>query len=145
MAKRVWLSAKNFTLSKEITPKFTSKFAGPFEIIANLFEDVYTLDLPSELSIHPTFHISLLKKYYEDKLRSERDQILRHQPNIVQGEQKYEVESIVRSRRKANQMKYLVKWRDSHIKEATWMPEVDLEYAKQVLDDFKHRQDRKVI
>jgi hypothetical protein len=37
--KRV-VKSKNFTMSKSLTPKFMSKFAGPFLIVEQMFKDV---------------------------------------------------------------------------------------------------------
>lgn len=62
VGEEVWLSTKNFTLPKEITAKFSSKFAGPFVISNNPHEDVYMLDLLPEWQVHPTFHVSLLRQ-----------------------------------------------------------------------------------
>lgn len=79
----MWLNVKNFTLPDGLTPKFMAKYAGPFVIAKRLFEDVYKLDLPPETKIHPTFHVSLLKPYHEDKVRPERKQVLRPSPELV--------------------------------------------------------------
>ncbi|KAL2630554.1 hypothetical protein R1flu_015240 [Riccia fluitans] len=106
---------------------------------ANPYEDVYTLDLPQELTIHPTFHVSLLKKFHEDK-RSERKQVLRPLPDFTHGQPEYEVETILRLRRKRNPMEYLVKWKGYHVSEASWVKEADLEHAPEVLKEFKELQ-----
>ncbi|KAL3688559.1 hypothetical protein R1sor_014868 [Riccia sorocarpa] len=137
--EKVWLSVKNISLPTGLTSKFSAKCAGPFEIKANPFEDVYTLDLPQELPIHPTFHVSLLKKYFEDKT-PERKQILRPLPDLTHEEPEYEVEVILRSRRRKNQTEYLVKWKGYHVSESTWLKEGDLEHAQEVLEEFQQQQ-----
>ena len=48
--------------------KFMSKFAGPFSIVERVFKDVYKLELPPEIKVHSTFHVSLLKPFKEDTL-----------------------------------------------------------------------------
>ena len=48
--------------------KLTSKFLGPFLIIAKLSDVVYHLKLPKTLRIHNVFHISLLEKYQNDTI-----------------------------------------------------------------------------
>src|SRR5215208_3898584 len=52
------------------TPKLSSKYIGPFKIIKRISDVVYELELPTDMNIHPSFHISKLKKYNknDDKL-----------------------------------------------------------------------------
>ena len=66
--QKVLLNVKNFTLLEGLTPKFMSKFAGPFAIVERVFKDVYKLELPPEIKVHPTFHVSLLKPFKDDTL-----------------------------------------------------------------------------
>ena len=66
----MWLNVKNFTLPQGLTPKFMAKFAGPFPVVKQVFDDAYKLALPPEIKVHPVFHVSLLKEYFEDSVRS---------------------------------------------------------------------------
>ncbi|KAI3819397.1 hypothetical protein L1987_13228 [Smallanthus sonchifolius] len=48
--------------------KLSSRFVGPFRIMARVGEVAYRLELPDELSgIHPTFHVSHLRKCLADE------------------------------------------------------------------------------
>ena len=145
VGQKVWLNVKNFTLPEGLTPKFMAKYAGPFVIAQRLFEDVYKLELPQEIKVHPTFHVSLLKPYYEDTLRPERKQVLRPLPKLVGEHLEYEVEGILKSRNtKKKGKEYLVKWRGYHEKEATWVNAKDMANAKEVVDRFEQsRQSNK--
>ena len=136
----VWLNVKNFTLPKDLTPKFMAKFAGPFRIIKRKFDDVYELDLPPEIKVHPTFHVSLLKPFHEDTRRPERQQVLRPQPELVGNHEEYEVEAILKCRNNVKRGKeYLVKWKGYHEKEATWVPSKDMENARELVEKFERR------
>ena len=68
---------KNFILPQGLTPKFMAKFAGPFSVVKQVFDDAYKLALPPEIKVHPVFHVSLLEEYFEDSVRPERAQVLR--------------------------------------------------------------------
>lgn len=53
---------KQVTLHKTHIWKLSPKYAGPFRIVRRVGEVAYTLDLPSTAKVHPTFHVSLLKR-----------------------------------------------------------------------------------
>ena len=93
------LNVKNFTLPQGLTPKFMAKFAGPFPVVKHVFDDAYKLALPPEIKVHPVFHISLLKVYFEDSVRPEHEQVLRPVPELVGNHEEYEVETILNKRK----------------------------------------------
>nr|GFA70665.1 putative reverse transcriptase domain-containing protein [Tanacetum cinerariifolium] len=48
--------------------KLNPRYVGPFKVLAKVGKFAYKLELPQELSrVHPTFHVSNLKKCYSDK------------------------------------------------------------------------------
>ena len=131
---------KNFTLPQGLTPKFMTKFAGPFPVVKQVFDDAYKLTLPSEIKVHPAFHVSILKEYFKDSVRPERKQVLRPVPELVRNHEEYKVETILNKRKlQSRDTEYLVKWRGYYVKEATWVPSSDLENAKKVVQDFEGR------
>ena len=90
--------------------------------------------------MHPMSHVSLLKEYFEDSVRPEREQVLRLVPELVGNHEEYEVGTILNKRKlRSRDTEYLVKWRGYHVKEATWVPNSDLENAKKAVQDFEGR------
>jgi hypothetical protein len=46
--------------------KLASRFCGPFEILERIGPVAYMLALPTSMTVHNVFHVSLLKKYVPD-------------------------------------------------------------------------------
>ena len=119
----MWLNVKNFTLPQGLAPKFMAKFAGPFLVVKWVFDDAYKLALPPDIKVHLVLHVSLLKDYFEDSMRPEREQMLRPLPELVGNHEEYEVETILNKRKLwSRDTEYLVKRRGHHVKEAIWVP-----------------------
>ena len=48
--------------------KLSPRYIGPFEILRTVGEVAYELDLPPAFSsIHPVFHVSMLRRYIPDE------------------------------------------------------------------------------
>ena len=83
---KVLLSTKHLQL-KDKPGKLHPIFVGPFRVIQEIRRNAAKLDLPASMSIHPVFNVSLLRKYYGDRLL----------PKVVQVEDdaEYEIDSIL--------------------------------------------------
>lgn len=55
---------KQLTISNQPFHKLASKYYGPFQILRKVGPVAYTLLFPASVKIHPTVHVSLLKKCY---------------------------------------------------------------------------------
>jgi hypothetical protein len=149
----VWLSTEHLALKdKNQTKKLLSKFIGPFPIKRAVGAVAYELDLPSELKIHPVFHVSKLKVAKESEVGQfpARDEkaISDHRPAAEfvneNGEELWEVEAILKKRmvsrgRNRRREEYLVKWRGYPAYEATWEPASNLSKAPQAVEEFERR------
>ena len=60
----MWLNVKNLTLLQGIMPKFMAKFAGPFPIVKQVFDDAYKLALPPEIKVHPVFPRLVIERVF---------------------------------------------------------------------------------
>ena len=105
-----------------------------------MFDNAYKLALPPKIKVHPVFHISLLKEYFEDSVRLEYEHVSWPVSELIKNHEKYEVETILNKRKlRSRNTEYLVKRREYHVKEATWVPSSDLGNAKKVVQDFEGR------
>ena len=103
----VWLSTKNIRTQRPAR-KLDWKNLGPFKISNVVSKYAYRLDLPIGMKIHPVFHVSLLSPVPQDP---HPDHVPPPPPPVeVDGEEEYEVEDILDSKKFRNRLKYLVQW-----------------------------------
>lgn len=90
--------------------KLAPKRHGPFRIQKVLSRLVYKLALLSNTKIHPVVHASLLTPYHETAQHGKN--FLEPPPDIVDGQEEYEVEAILAHRPWYGNTRYLVRWKD---------------------------------
>ena len=131
----IWLESRNLRIpypSRKLAPKRE----GPFEIEEVRSRLVYKLKLPSQWRIHPVFHASLLTPYHETEEYGEN--FIKPPPDLINGEEQYEVESILAHRRIGrHKIKYLVKWKGYAPSDNTWEPEENLSNSEEILEEYK--------
>jgi len=82
---------------------------GPFEISEVLGLVTYKLRLPIQWNIHNVFHGKLLTPYRKTDVH--RKNFPESPPDLVNGEEEYEVESIRDHRKRGRAYQYLVVWK----------------------------------
>jgi hypothetical protein len=95
--EEVWLNIKNFRLPEGLSHKFLGPYVGPFKVLEKKLSDTYKLELPENLRVHPTFHVSLLKPVTPDASRPNREHNSRPPPDLVHNEPEFEVEVMLKS------------------------------------------------
>jgi len=112
-------------------------YAGPFKVLEKKLSDTYRLELPENLRVHPTFHVSFLKLVARDASRPNREHTSR--PPL-----EFEVEAVLKSRQlRGREWEYLVKWKGYHPIEAFWVNESDMEHAQEAIEEFHTRPAKK--
>jgi hypothetical protein len=94
----VWLDGKNLHTSHP-TQKLAPKRYGPFKVVDVINPVSFQLELPlqwKQKKVHPVFHASLLSPYKETEEHSEN--FPEPPPDLVEGEEEYEVEQVLDSR-----------------------------------------------
>jgi len=87
------------------------------------------------MTIHNVFHIDLLIPYHETEEYSET--YTQPPPELIDGEEEYEVEEIINSRQKRHNKKlqYLVRWKGYPLSENSWVDKDDL-HAHELLAEY---------
>ena len=95
---QVWQEGRNLRIDRP-SVKLAPKRYGPFEIRKVLSPITYQLTLPPQWKIHNVFHVDLLTPYHETELH--RPNFARPPPDLINGEEEYEIEEILQSDRKS--------------------------------------------
>jgi hypothetical protein len=131
----VWLEGKNLRINQP-TAKLAPRRHGPFKITQVMSNVNYRLELPTQWSIHPVFHIDLLTPYKETIMHGPN--FTRPTPELVDGEEEYSVEKILDSRHfgRRRRLQYLVKWEGYPDAENMWVDKDDV-FADDKVREFK--------
>jgi hypothetical protein len=106
--------------------------------------DTYKLELPKNLRVHPTFHVSLLKLVSCDASRLNQKHNSRPPLDLVHNEPKFEVEVVLKSRQlRGRKREYLVKWKGYHPIKASWVNEFSMEHAQEAIEKFHTKPAKK--
>src|SRR6266568_3829129 len=108
---------------------------GLFQISKVLGKTVYQLELPYQWRIHNVFHAALLMPYHETD--EHRQNFIKPPPDLIDGQEEYEVEAIIAHRQKGHQMEYLIKWKGYASSDQTWEPETNVSNVEEILEEYK--------
>jgi transposase InsO family protein len=132
---KVWLDSRNLktTYHKKMKPKRE----GPFVITDVLGPVTYRLRLPATWRIHNVFHAALLRPYKENEIYGEN--FPEPPPELEEGEEVYEIETILNHRKRGRGYQYFIKWRGYPITDASWEPEQAFSNDGDMLTQYKLR------
>ena len=102
------LNIRNFRLQSGLCRKLAPRFIGPFKVSAVVGDAklAYKLELPSDLRVHPVFHVSALKAYTNFEGGYKPPPLLA----LVDGYLEYEVDCVTNTRNEGNKREYRVHW-----------------------------------
>ena len=124
--------------------KLIPAFAGPFPVTRVDNAVTYTLALPPEMRCVPTFHVSLLKPYHP-RCRRQAPPDAVH----VDGHEEYEVERIVKHRKKKRAngpptLEYRVAFKGYGPERNLWLSGDALENCAEAIADYWRRQEQDI-
>jgi hypothetical protein len=135
---QVWLEGTNL---KTLYPsaKLGPKRYGPFKIMKQLSNAVYRLEIPRHWKIHNVFHANLITPYKETELHGPN--FTRPPPDLVDGEEEFEVEKILdaRPQGRGRKMHYLIKWKGYPTSDNSWEPRENVK-ADKLIKEFQERR-----
>jgi transposase InsO family protein len=147
----VLLSTKNLRLKTPGCRKLMPLWVGPFAVLEKVGAVAYRLELPEALTVHPVFHVSLLKPFHPD---AEGRAPLPPAPLDTEDGLYYAVRAVLNHRevkRGSKQVKgrgkvptyrteYLIDWEGYGVDQRSWLPEHAVtEFA--LREYWKNRQD----
>ena len=131
---KVWLVGTNINPIRP-TAKLSDKRYGPFKITNKFGNSAFQLDLPKTWKIHPVFNEILLTPFIEAEFPSQKKPSP-PPPISVEGQEEFEVEEVLKSRKNRGKLEYLVKWKGYGNEENSWEPKKNLSNTKEILADF---------
>ena len=96
------------------------------------------MEIPKHWKIHNVFHANLITPYKETELHGPN--YTRPPPDLVDGEEEYEVEKIIDMKQMGRGRKtyYLVKWKGYPTSDNSWEPQENI-HADELIKEFQNR------
>lgn len=135
---KVWLATRNLE-TKRPSKKLDWKQIGPYRVTRMVSPYAYELDLQASMKVHPVFHVSLLSLASRNPVPGQQQPP--PPPVEVEGEEGWEVDAVLDSRRRNGQLWYLTRY--IGYAEPSWQPAEDLEHAPDAVREFHTRYPHK--
>ena len=132
---KVWLDSRNLHI-KTPSKKLSHRRIGPYPIKDRLSPVTYRLQLPETMKINDVFHVDLLTPYHETDAYGPQPE--QPPPVLINGEEEYEVESLIKDRyhKRRRKRQYLVKWKGYPASDNSWVDEQDL-HSDELLAEYR--------
>ncbi|KAL0166015.1 hypothetical protein M9458_037859, partial [Cirrhinus mrigala] len=136
LGDHIWLSTRDIRLrlpSRKLNPRYI----GPFPISRQINDVTYELTLPEHYHIAPTFHVSLLKPFFNPLLPLSTEHAISPSPEVDTNKTIYRVRQILVSRQRVDRLQYLIDWEGYGPEERSWVDRDDI-LDPTLLTEFHH-------
>lgn len=121
---------RQFTLLQKNSNKLSPKYCGPFQIIERIGKVAYRLKLPETTRVHDVFHVSLLKRRWQQDNSVEvfdglSGCLLRDDPAAVYPERILERKCVKKGHSAVTM--WLVQWKGKSVDDASWESAEEIE------------------
>src|SRR5712672_3523739 len=125
IGNKVWLEGTNIKRPYN-SQKLSPKRYGPFKVVTKISNVAYKLNIPPTWQIHDVFHASLLTPYKETVEHGKN--FLEPPPDIIEGEEEWEVEQILDKRifGRSKKLQFLVRWKGYSPAHDQWVNKEDM-------------------
>jgi transposase InsO family protein len=134
-----------YKLSGILKAKLGLQRVGPFTILSKIGSQAYELEFLQGWRIHPVISVAQLEPFKEDPFHRQQPP---PGPVTVEGEEEYEIESIIKSelrgRGRSRRLHYLVRWKGYGPEADSWVPEEDMEHTGDLVDEFERLERDKI-
>ena len=138
----VLLDSRNLNLQIP-TRKLADRNIGPFKIVKQHGPVNYELELPDTMKIHPVFHSGLLIPFKKQDYPG-RKSLNRPDPEVIDGEEEFELEEIIDGQPKGRRFKYLLHWKGYTVADRTWQYfNKDLSHASEFIKEYHDKYPKK--
>ncbi|VFQ93371.1 unnamed protein product [Cuscuta campestris] len=131
--------------SKAVHRGLVPKYDGPFEVMHKVGEVAYRLKLPERLKVHPTFHVSFLKRFNKEEFDASRQQLKRAPPTIREqfdkGIEKIWEHKTKGQSKKNRRTEYLVQWEGGSKEDSSWVRDVKLWQFEDKIEEYWRGRD----
>src|SRR5712672_1667201 len=142
IGNKVWLEGMNIKRPYD-SKKLSPRRYGPFEVVTKISRVAYRISLPETCGIHDVFHASLLTIYKETDEHGTN--FLKPPPELIEGEEEWEVEQIPGKRHfgRGKKLQYLVRWKGYSPAHNQWVDKSDIT-AKELVTIYEreNREER---
>jgi Chromo (CHRromatin Organisation MOdifier) domain len=119
--------------------KLDAKRYSPFPITKEVSPVVFQLALPPQWRVHNVFHASLLTPYKE--MEEHGDNFAQPPPELIEGQEEYEVEQIMNSRwlGRAQKLQYLLRWKGYSRAHDSWQDATEV-HTPELIKEYHVRK-----
>ena len=140
-------------MSNQPSKKFRSRYIGPYKNIDKIFSQACKLDLPSNMMIHPVFHIGLLKNFNYLPHGSEVPDDIPLSNDFIYGNDTFHVHSIIDHKIDPHPQTYAkgpalllkVKWEGYDPSEDSWEPYINVKRTDRFDDYIKNSDEFRLL